>query len=192
MEEALPIARSLDNKMLICKTLNSIGEAHRAAGNMEAARIPYEEALALAQEQSYTVHIAAVSDNLARALISCGEPERAQNLAMQVLEISMATESKWTPLCIFDITTGLAALAEDWTLAARMRGAAEAHVENLRVSRDRADQAFLAPWTFRVREALGEEAYAAAYDSGHALSSKEAAAEALTWMRGRADTKTKS
>ena len=184
-EESLAVARDLGDKLLLAKSVNVLGEFCRAAGDMEAAQPHYEEALALARDAESMVYVAAVSDNLARTLICRGELGRARELAVDVLRISTAADSKWTALCIFDITTGLAAIARDWPFAGRMRGAAEAHVKYFAHQRDRADAAFLAPWTSRVREALGDSAYEAAYASGYALTSREAAEEALAWMRER-------
>ena len=64
-----------------------------------------------------------------------------------------------------------------------MRGAAEARIKDMKYKRDRPDEAFLAPWTARMREALGDAAYSAAFESGYALSQEQAAAEALAWLR---------
>jgi hypothetical protein len=66
-----------------------------------------------------------------------------------------------------------------------MRGAAEARVKDMKHKRDRPDEAFLAPWTARMRDALGETAYIAAFESGYALSHEQAAAEALAWLGKR-------
>jgi len=84
---------------------------------------------------------------------------------------------------VFDVTAGLGAVATDWTFAARMRGAAEARVKDMKYKRDRPDEAFLEPWTARMREALGDTQYIAAFESGYALSHEQAVAEALAWLR---------
>lgn len=188
--EALALAREIGDPLLIGKSVCGIGEVHRAVGDWKTAQACYEEALGLAREAKSTILVAAFSDNLARTLICRGELERARQLAQDVLTLSQSAGSQWTALCIFDITAGLAAVARDWPFAARMRGAAEAHIRNFRHVRDRVDEAFVAPWTQRIREALGEGAYCAAYDGGHALNAGEAAAEALGWMRKRPGEKT--
>jgi len=183
LEEALTLARDLGDKVLVAKALNGLGEAHRAAGNMEAAQPLYEQSLALAREQENVAIVTAVCDNLARVFISRSEPERARDLVLEAITISEAAGSKWTALCAFDVTAGLGAVKTDWAFAARMRGAAEARIKDTRYKRDRPDEAFLAPWTARIREALGDAAYSAAFESGYALSQEQAAAEALAWLR---------
>jgi tetratricopeptide (TPR) repeat protein len=183
LEEALTQARGLGDKVLVAKALNGLGETHRTAGNMEAAQALYEESLALAREQGNIGVVTAVCDNLARVFISRSEPERARDLVLEAITISEEAGSKWTALCAFDVTAGLGAVKTDWTFAARMRGAAEARIKDMKYKRDRPDEAFLAPWTARMREALGDTAYSAAFESGYALSQEQAAAEALAWLR---------
>ena len=181
--EALALARELGDKALAARALNGLGEVHRTVGNMEAAQPLYEESLALAREQGNVVLVTTVCDNLARVFISRSEPERAWDLVLEALALSEAAGSKWTAQCALDVTAGLCAVATDWAFAARMRGASEARTKDMKYKRDLPDEAFLAPWTARMREALGDTAYLAAFESGYALSQEQAAAEALAWLR---------
>jgi non-specific serine/threonine protein kinase len=185
LEEALTLARGLKDKVLVARALNGMGEVYRTAGNIDAAQALYEESLALGREQENVAIIGTVCDNLARVFISRSEPARARDLALEALTISEATGSKWTAVCAFDVTAGLGAVATDWVFAARIRGAAEARVKDMKYKRDRPDEAFLAPWTARMREALGDTAYIAAFESGYALSHEQAAAEAVAWLGKR-------
>jgi predicted ATPase len=182
IEQALTAARDLNDQTLVARALNVKGEFYRAMGNMEAAQPLYEESLALARAEGNSDLVPIVSDNLARVFISRGQPERARPLVVEVLTVLLATASKWIGLCAFDVTAGLAAAATDWTFAARMRGAAEARVKTSKYARDRADRAFFATCTLRIREALDETAYAEEFDSGFALSDEQAVAEALAWL----------
>ena len=101
--------------------------------------------------------------------------------------ISNEARSRWIGLCAFDIATALAAIEADWPFAARMRGAAEARVKSMRHSRDRADAAFLAQWTTRIRESLSEPEYQEAFAAGYALPDDAAGAEALAWLDANRD-----
>jgi predicted ATPase/DNA-binding winged helix-turn-helix (wHTH) protein len=192
VEEALGIAHDLQDQMLVADALNAKGDIYRAMDDMEAARPVYEESLALARAADNLDMVTVVCDNLARVLIPCGEPETALPLMVEVLHLSRATGSKWRAMCALDVTVGLAAAATDWAFAARIRGAAEARVKSLKYARDHADGAFLAPWTQRIREALGESAYSAAFDSGFALSNEQAVEEAVSWLNKSADAVSKN
>lgn len=186
--EALSLARGLGDKAMVAKVLNGLGEVHRGTGNFEAAQSCYEESLVLARELNTTVTIASICDNLARVLIPLGETGRAREMVQEVLGLSMTSKSKWTALCAFDIISALAAIAGDWPYAARVRGAAEARVLVMKYRRDRTDDAFLAPWTARIREALGDSPYRAAFDSGYALPHEQALAESIEWLERRVET----
>jgi len=59
---------------------------------------------------------------------------------------------------------------------------AEALIEQLGYRREPADQASLATFVARTREALGAAAFAAAETSGRALSYQEAIVEARAWL----------
>jgi non-specific serine/threonine protein kinase len=185
LEGALSRVRAIGNESLLTSVLNATGELHRSAGNVPSARPAYEEALALARKNHNIVQIAHISDNFARLLILSGMMAPARELVRNVLEISNEARSQWIGLCALDITSALAAVEADWPFAARMRGGAEARVKCLRYRRDCADEAFLAAWTVRIREALSESEYEAAYRAGAALSDEVAGAEALTWLVAR-------
>jgi predicted ATPase len=182
MTDMLTQARAEGDENFLLRALNSTAELHRGDGNAEAALPLYQEALALARKQPDILHIAVVSDNLARALISCGKAAEARDLARDVFVISNEARSRWIGLCAFDIATALAAVEGDWTFAARMRGAAEERVKSMKHSRDRADGAFLAQWTARIRESLSDVEYQEAFDIGHSLPDDAASAEALAWL----------
>jgi len=191
VEESLGIAHDLQDQMLVARALNAKGDIYRAMDDMEAARPLYEESLALARAADNLDMVTAICDNLARVLISCGEPETALPLMVEVLLLSRATGSKWRAMWTLDVTVGLAAAATDWAFAARMRGAAEARLKSLKYARDRSDEAFLAPWTQRIRGKLGETAYGATFDSGFGLSNEQALEEAFAWLAKSAEAVTK-
>jgi non-specific serine/threonine protein kinase len=182
IDDKLLSIRSMGDETLLIRALNAIAELHRGNGNAPAAQPLYEEALALARKHHNIVMIAHISDNLARLLISCGMVATARELVRDVLVISNDAQSRWIGLCALDITSALAAIDSDWRFAARMRGAAEARVRCLKYRRERNDEAFLEPWTARMREALPKAEYQAAYEAGAALPDAVAGAEALAWL----------
>ena len=85
---------------------------------------------------------------------------------------------------VLEVSTGLAALREEWELAAQFYGAAEEQAEQTGLLRDPADEAFLAPRIARVREALAESTFAAAEAAGRALAYEDAMLEARRWLEG--------
>ena len=132
MCDALSLVRNTRDETSLIGALNSMADLYRGAGNAEAARPLYEEALALARKQENIVAVAHICDNLARLLISYGLAAAARDLVREVLVISNEARSRWIGLCVLDIASALAAVEDDWLFAARMRGAAEARVKSLR------------------------------------------------------------
>ena len=57
--------------------------------------------------------------------------------------------------------------------------------EQTGLQRDPADEAFLAPLMAKVRQALGDVAFASHQLAGNALSYEKAVSEALSWLRSR-------
>ena len=78
-----------------------------------------------------------------------------------------------------------------WPRAARIYGAAQIELKQTGVRRETADEAFLAPWTQRIRGKLGETAYSATFDSGFGLSNEQALEEAFAWLAKSAEAVTK-
>jgi hypothetical protein len=79
----------------------------------------------------------------------------------------------------------LAASFGEWERAARLYGAGERLSEQMGYHREPVDEAALAPFIARSREALGAEVFAAAEAAGRSLSYDEVIAEARAWLEQR-------
>jgi hypothetical protein len=106
-------------------------------------------------------------------------------MLLEVLSIAAETRSKPTVQSALEVCAGLAAAQEDWMLAVRFFGAAEAQAKQIGLRRDPADEAFLAPLVSRAREALDQEAFSCAEAEGYALTSDQALVEARMWVNER-------
>ena len=84
-----------------------------------------------------------------------------------------------------DCATELAAFFGQWECAARLYGATEARAEQMGYHREPPDEASLAPFIARTREALGDATFAEVQSVGRALSYDEAIAEARAWLEQR-------
>jgi tetratricopeptide (TPR) repeat protein len=186
-QEALALARDLKDKAPLVRALNAFGEVYRWAGDLEAAQPLYDESLALGREEGDLAQIAMLSSNLARVLIAKGAAAQARDRVREALKIAEGIGSKWAAQDALDVTAALGSVVGEWMFAARISGAAESHYKEAGSKRDSVDGAFLAPLTLRIREALGDAAYIAAFDAGCALSHEQAVAEALAWLGQSAD-----
>jgi hypothetical protein len=94
----------------------------------------------------------------------------------------LATGSKPVGQSVLEVSSGLAALQQDWPRAARFYGAAEAEAARTGIRRDPADEAFLAPRVESARAAAGPVAFSTLESAGRGLAYDEALSEAWDWL----------
>jgi predicted ATPase/class 3 adenylate cyclase len=180
-ESALAIARDVDNKTLVIETLMRFVELAQGRGDFTEARRLLDEALTLARSAQHQRLIAGILHNLAYVELQEGRCEKAAALLTGALRIHKSLERE---LGIVQNVLGLGALAcdrEQFELAARLFGAAEAWRERLGQSVDPFDRIELATGNderlHRARSALGET-FDRAWAAGRALSRDDALASA--------------
>ena len=85
-------------------------------------------------------------------------------------------------LAQIDPTSALACASGDMEMAARMAGAAVGMSETMKFTREPVDEQFIRPWVDRMRQALGHDAFEAAFAAGRQLEWRAALQEAQTWL----------
>ena len=138
-EDALPLAREVEDKHSLMHMLGAIGHAARQQGDYGRARVLYQESLALRREVRNTHAIA----------------QSLEDFAV------------------------LAGRQQQWERAARLLGAAEAVCADLGTALPVAIAAEYWRTVSDARGALGEEAFAAAWAEGGAMTLEQAIAYAL-------------
>ena len=178
---AIALARGSAQPIQLSNALNDLAEIHQAEGDLDLAEPLYLEALALQRHLSLPSSRAILLQNLARVAIERGQPNRARAPLLESLDIADEQASTYLGLHALEVAYGLAALSGDWPLAARLYGAASVEREKSGQRRLPADEAFLAKWVGRTRDALGDAAFEAAHAAGRAAGYREsiAAARAL-------------
>ncbi len=182
-EEALALAQVLGNKRELAAASNALAQVHRMEGRFDAAQPLYENVVALARELGDQESIAIGLLNLAMVSVGRGTSDRAHAMLIEVIAIAGRIGSRPVAQSALEVCSGLAAACRDWTLAARLFGAAEAQTAQTGLQRDAADEAFLAPLVAQARQALGAEGFAIVEAQGRALRSDDALAQALIWLK---------
>ena len=182
LEEAVALAETLGNKAEIAAALSALAQLHRAGGALDQSEPLYTRALAISRELEDRESIAIGLLNLAMVAIGRRDAKRAQQMLLQVVTIAEEIGSKPAGQCAIEVSAGLAAIAAQWSQAARFFGAAETQAGQTGIRRDAADEAFLAPLIANVREALGQEKFAIAERAGKTLPFESAIAEARAWL----------
>jgi predicted ATPase/class 3 adenylate cyclase len=185
LEEAIALSRELGDKRGLAAALNGLAQLHRGQGELDAAEPLYLDVLALARDMGDREIVCIALLNLAMVSIGRDAPQRVPAMLLEVLAIADEIGSKPAGQSALEVTAGLAAASSQWTHAARMFGAADAHMVSTGIHRDPTDEAFLAPLMDATRAALGAEAYDGAIDAGRALAYADAIVEARDWLAGR-------
>lgn len=169
-EQSLALARETDDVVGVVVSLNNLGTLACMSGEHRRAADYYDEALTLSRQTGAASYTAMSLCNLAGATRSAGDLERAATLYPMALRL--CKELDFTD-GIADCLAGLACIAaarEDFVLAARLLGAAEALSQ--------ASGQRLMPWDHadyelaveRTRRSLGGATFTAQSAEGRGMS----------------------
>jgi non-specific serine/threonine protein kinase len=178
IEEALTIARSHGLGRLIGSSLHNLGVMAFAQGDFDRARTLMEESVALDRAAQDPVHLVAGVGNLGMIVLQQGDLQAAAQLFRE--EFALGAK-----LGIEVFLGGMAVIASvggHLEQAARLLGSDEASAQRIGII-PYGSEIFRARYedeVARLREQLGEAAFAAAWAAGRALPREDAVAEALT------------
>jgi predicted ATPase/class 3 adenylate cyclase len=168
--EALQIARRLDDRLLLARALNNIGELVRRDGDAEGAARLYEESLALAREQGHQWRVAALTHNLGQIDLERGDgASAARRFAESLAIVRTLGDQRVIAHCLVGLAA-VAALATQPHRAARLWGAAEALLETLGAHLELADQPPGRRGADRARADLGPALFEDFAAEGRAMS----------------------
>jgi tetratricopeptide (TPR) repeat protein len=178
-EESLTMDLKLGKVGRVAATYVNLGLVAQAQGDYEAARSRYSQALEIWQARGNKVGIATTLENLGDLEWKCGNPDDAAIRYAQALDLYCQVGSRR------GIARCLLAMARVWGLqgrpkeAATLTGAAESLFATVGFELLPADKEEYERGLVALREALSEEAFAAARRQGEAMSMEEAIAYAL-------------
>ena len=187
-EEAIVVARSENNGHSLSVALNGMAEVHRELGNFGDAEAFYEQSITLARAQGNARGTAIGLGNLASLLIATGQLDRARPVLAESMTLGSGIGSKAMVECQLDVVAALAAASASHSTAARLHGVAVARMRESETRHDPVDEAFIAGWMARSREAIGAAAFDAAEAEGKALGYDAAMAERDRWLRAAANS----
>ncbi len=179
-QEVLSLARAYGDNYTLAVTLVNLGVDQITAGEFRAAVAYLQDALRVADAHSYQHLSAAAEMNLGFAYLMNGDAASARRLLVGVLDRARAaSEMTW----VHGAFLGLALAAgtdADPAVAATLHGAADHQYERAGQAFDAKESKMRDSDHVRLRDALGEAAFDAAYQHGRTLSQADAIAMALT------------
>ena len=182
-EQALAISREFGSAFGAGLAVCTLTDALRAQGDIERARTLLEESQASLRRQRYPQRVAnALAITLSRlGSIECalGRDERASELFRESLELARRFSFTFDAVVCLEGMARVAAVQGQPEWAARLLGTSAAQREEMGtpltpIARTDHDHAVNV-----ARAALGEDAFEAAWDEGHAMSLEEAISDAL-------------
>jgi predicted ATPase/DNA-binding CsgD family transcriptional regulator len=178
-QEVLALARAAGDNYVLVSNLANLGTDQIAAGELGAAIAYLREALGVAEAHGYQHLAAGVGVNLGFTYLLDGDAAEARPLLISVLDAARATgEKTYVNVAILGLAL---AVGPDGApaVAAALHGAADDQYERAGQAFDAVDLRLRASHHARLRDALGEAAFDAAYARGRTLSQADAIALAV-------------
>jgi tetratricopeptide (TPR) repeat protein len=179
-EQSLALAREYGTTFGIAWSLRALADAVREQGDLERARTLLEESLALSRGKEHAWGIARTLASLGSVACEAGEYARASRLYEESLELGGRRMGlNHTILLCLEGLARVAVAQGKMERAAQLCGTAAALREDRGWPLPPAKRAEHDRTVAAAREALGEEAFAAAWARGHALPLEEAVTDTL-------------
>jgi len=174
--EALGIYEQLGERVYQAVALENLGLVELARGEREQAIATFERGLARAEAGEATHEAASVSIPLARARLAAGELDRPRELLITALVTLQELGDPHKSAECMEAFANVAVAEGRPDDAAALLGAADALRRSIGAVRHRDQRGWYETTVDQVREALGEEAFAAGSARGRLLSVEEAVA----------------
>ena len=178
-EESLTLAREFATTFGIAWSLRALADAVRGQGDLRRARMLLEESLALSRGKEHAWGIARTLASLGSVACEAGEYARALRLYEESLELGRRMGLKHTILLCLEGLARVAVAQGRMERAARLCGTTAALREDMGWPLPPVKRAEHERTVAAAREALGEEAFAAAWVRGHTLPLEDAITDTL-------------
>ena len=175
LEHSLALGREVGDKWIIATSLRVLGVTVNQLGDHAKAMELLEESLAVYREMEDKLGIAYLLRNMGLVPLKLGDYERAAALCEESLALSHEIGDKWSIAWALEELGAVAILGRAQPeQAARLFGIAESFREEVGISMPPSEHALYDKSMAALRDALDEEAFAAAWGEGRAMSLEQA------------------
>ena len=182
LQQALELAQARGDRREHAAALNALAQLHRLEGTFDRAEELYAQALGLTRALGDHETTAVALLNLALVAVARASPLTAITLLIEALQISDSIGSRLAGANVLAVTAGVAALHENWGLAAWFLGAAQAQMKETGQHPDPIDAVVLDPLAKRTRESLTREMFSANEADGRSAAYADATSKAREWL----------
>lgn len=180
--EALSIGRQTGDKRPISSALNNMAELYRQGEEYEKAAPFYEEAVGIDRERENSTGIVLGLGNLVRTELMQGDFSQARSQLAEADRLADESHLIEYGQNIIEASAVLRFALGEHFQGARLYGAAEMELRKKGNQLAQPDEKFVAHWTAKMSETLGEENFPIALAEGGKLSYEEAMAETRKWL----------
>ncbi len=177
--EAVGLFRELGVKSQLMWTLNLLGDSRLLQDDVVGAQACFAEALSLARDAGLQQGVLAALYHLGRVAQRLGRRPEAMDYFQQSLRLARAGDDREMMARSLAALGGAAVRQTHLDRAALLLGAACAQLDRLAIILMPPDQREIDQWVEAARSALGESAFAAAWQAGQALPLEQAMELAL-------------
>lgn len=178
-EESLAIRRELGDRRGIALSLGTLGNVELGLGRTAAAQALHEESRAIFQELGDRLCLALSLNNLGRVACGQGKLPAAKDLHARSLEMRRELSDRSGIVDSLEGIADVVARDGEWVRAARLWGAADSCREEMASPIEPGDRESYNRTLDSARQALGNEAFAAAWKGGSAMTMEQAIETAL-------------
>ena len=176
IEKALRVSRDTDDQPGIANALNFLGDICLAEDNPAAARPPLEECLAILQELGYKQSFSSVLNNLGVVCYRQDDFAAASNYFSEAMATAQELGQKSIISLCLDGFAALTVAQGKPDLAACLAGSAENLRETIGYQIEPSELVMRRDYETKIRRALDEKSFIAAYEKGKTLDLNEAVA----------------
>jgi predicted ATPase/DNA-binding CsgD family transcriptional regulator len=180
IKKSLETFRKLGDQTGMAYAYNSLGELSRGVEDYEAAQHYYEEMLRINQLTENQLGESGSYLNLSYCAYHRKQYQLAAELVQKALTILKELSAGYSRITSLAILAGPINELGEHVKAARLLGAADAACESMGFQHQPTDQFEIDRFETSTRQALGEEAYRAAWQVGYEMSLEEAIEFALS------------
>jgi hypothetical protein len=167
---------------LLADALNVVGQVQLDLQDRAGALASFSESAMLSRRLGHAYDAVVDSLCLAALALESGDAGEARRWMGSVASLRAALDHRYTDLMWLDLAAWLAAVEQDWPRAVRSFRIADRYAESLQRTRSEHWRKTSSSCLDRAREALGEAAFQAPWQSGEVASLAAAVGEADEWI----------
>ena len=169
----MAILPQIDDKILTARTLNFLGDIERIEGNTTAARLHFEESLAICRQFNLKGDLIYSFANMGAINFEEGNFATSNSFFAEALAMAQEFKDKKMISIALDGFAALAVKRGELALAARLAGVEQSLCEKIGYEKEPADRRFRDAYLAELKSKMDESDFSEFYEQGRKLKLEE-------------------